>query len=88
MKEHLVSFLGRHPYHCECGHRFWGQSSAIKWPERRTTKPVEREIRATRALARRRIMRREFLLFGGALLLFATFLYFVAFNRGGLMDGR
>ncbi len=42
---------------------------------------MEMEIRATRALGRRGIKRREFLLFGGALLLFAAFLYYLTRER-------
>jgi len=79
LKDYVESLVGIYPYRCKCGKRF----STYRTPSEPAGKPepVEREIRATRAAVSRRIKRREMLLFGGALLLFAGFLYYLTRER-------
>ncbi len=86
-KDYLGSLLGWYPYRCKCGHRFLKRrhSMVADGGELRQT---EKEIRATRAVARRAMKRREVLLFGGALLVFATFLYYLTRERAGSSDAN
>jgi hypothetical protein len=79
---YLGSLFEWYPYRCKCGHRFVQRRHFIPIPSGKS-KAVESEIRNTRATARRAVKRRELLLFGGVLLLFAAFLYFLTRERSG-----
>jgi hypothetical protein len=84
-KDRAFSLFRYYPYRCkECGIRFF---------ERRPKPPTERptstetEIRATRSAYEWKQKRREFLLYGFALLCFVVFLYFVTRPAGQAPDG-
>lgn len=48
---------------------------------------VEREIKATRDAMKAKRKRRELLLYGAAIMLFLTFLYYITRDRGGSVEG-
>jgi hypothetical protein len=84
-KDRAFSLFQYYPYRCKgCGVRFF---------ERRPKPPAERptstetEIRATRSAYEWKQKRREFLLYGFALLCFAVFLYFVTRPSGQAPEG-
>jgi len=86
-KDYIASLIEYYPYRCnECGHHFFELRHA---PPNSAEKPssTETEIRATRAALKWKRRRREFLLYGWALLLFLLFLYYVTRDRGGSSDG-
>ncbi len=87
VRDFLLSLFGWYPYRCKCGHRF-SQRRDFVLPAGTSVKMVESEIRTTRAAALRSIRRRELLLFGGALLLFAAFLYYLTRERAPTSDGN
>ena len=87
-KDHVLSLFAYYPYRCkECELRFY-QRRPAPLPEA-TEKPTatETEIRATRAGYQWKRRRREFLLYGWALVAFLVFLYFVTRDRGGSTEG-
>ncbi len=81
LKENLAALFSRFPYRChECEHRFL----VYRYAEPEQAAPLtatEREINSTRLSIRRKRARREFLLYGSALLLFLAFLYFITRER-------
>ena len=81
--EHAMSLFGWYPYRCKCGARFRRQRDAPPAVETKGgAKAVESEIRATRTAARRRIKRREFVLWIGAGTLFLAFLFYITRDHG------
>jgi hypothetical protein len=79
--EHIAVLFNRFPYRChECDYRFL----VYRYSEPDESKPLtatERDIRTTRLAIRRRRARREFLLYGSALVLFLAFLYYITRER-------
>ena len=87
-RDYAVSLFQRYPYRCnECGIRFF---QFRRKPPKTVDKPTstEREIRATRATSERKRRRREFLLYGSALLCYLVFLYFITRDRSSSTDGN
>lgn len=86
--ERLARYIAIYPYRCHgCQHRFLGFRYSAREPGPETT-PGAPEAKAARDAIRRRCRRREFLLYGSGLVLFAFFLYFVVRERGGSPDGN
>lgn len=86
-KDYVFSLFQYYPYRCkECGVRFFGRRPK---PPKTVDKPTatETEIRATRSAYEWKQKRREFLLYGSALLCFVVFLYFVTRPTGQAADG-
>ncbi len=87
LKDYVVSLFQYYPYRCkECGIRF----SALRHkPPETAQKPTssEKEIRVTRASYRWKQKRREFLIYGSALLVFLGFIYYLTRDRGGSSGG-
>lgn len=87
LKEHALSLLGWYPYRCKCGARFSRQSEeppAVETTDR--AKAVGAEIRATRAAARRKVKRREFVFWLGAGGLFFAYLFYITHDRASTAD--
>jgi hypothetical protein len=87
-KDYAVSLFQRYPYRCsQCGVRFLQRRR--KAPEN-VAKPTatETEIRATRAAGERKRRRRDFLLYGSALLCYLVFLYFITRDRDSSNDNN
>lgn len=81
LKEYLAVLFSRFPYRChECDYRFLVYRYADP-EESKPLTPTEREIKTTRLAIRRKRARREFLLYGSALLLFLAFLYYITRER-------
>ena len=87
-QDYVVSFFQYFPYRCKaCGTRFFElRRSPPKTAEKSTS--TETEIRATRASYRWKQKRREFLLFGSALLVFLGFIYYLTRDRSGSYGGE
>lgn len=86
-KDYVVSFFDYYPYLCkECKHRFFQVRHA---PPKTTGKPnsTETKIRATRSRHVWRRKRREFLLYGWALVLVLVLVYFITRDHGVPSDG-
>lgn len=82
-KDYAVSFFHYYPYRCnECGIRFFGTRRQLAEIAEEPTS-TEKEIRVTRASYQWQQKRREFLLYGLALLVFAGILYYLTRYRGG-----
>lgn len=90
MREHLSSLFARYPYRCQkCGHRELHSRYASRQAIDPALRSGEKEVKATRAVVQWKRKRREFLLYGGGLLLFAAFLYFITRERSsGGSDGN
>jgi hypothetical protein len=74
-KDYALSLFQYYPYRCQkCMIRFFERRIE---PREEAPTATETEIRATRGAYRRTQKRREFLLYGSALLCFVVFLYFV-----------
>ena len=85
--ERLARNIAIYPYRCHgCQHRFLGFRYSAREPGPET--PGTPEANATRNAIRRRCRRREFLLYGSGLVLFAFFLYFIVRERGAPSDGN
>ncbi|HYW44139.1 MAG TPA: hypothetical protein VE959_14855 [Bryobacteraceae bacterium] len=83
----MLSLFGWYPYRCKCGARFRSQRYAP--PAVETTKGAKAagsEIRATRAAARRKVKRREFVLWLGAGALFLAYLFYLTHDNGYSAD--
>lgn len=88
LKEYAVSLFQYYPYRCkECGLRF---SALRPKPPKTAAKPTatETEIRTTRGSYSRRRKRREFLIYGSAVLVFLAFIYFLTRDRGASSGGE
>jgi hypothetical protein len=82
LKDYAFGIFQYFPYRCkECGFRFFEPRYR---PPKSTEKPssTETEIRATRAGYRWKQKRREFLIYGAAILVFLVFIYFLTRDRG------
>lgn len=80
-KDYAFSLFQYYPYRCkECGFRFFEPKPKPPETVERPTS-TETEIRATRTAQEWKRKRREFLLYGSALLCFVVFLYFVTRER-------
>jgi len=87
LKEHVLSLFDRYPYRCsKCKHRFLARRHTEIPPTPGATH-VEAEIKATRAAVRRKLWRREMLLYASGLILFLFFLYFITRGDGGPAAG-
>ena len=77
-RERLTSIVGYVPYRCrQCSHRFLKFRYSFPDPIAPATGRAEKEIAATRGSLRWKQKRREILLYGSALTLFAVILYFL-----------
>jgi type II secretory ATPase GspE/PulE/Tfp pilus assembly ATPase PilB-like protein len=88
LRERLASLLAFYPYRCDaCHHRFL--RFRYELPEVVATDETSavRMLKAARASKQLKRKRREFLLFGGALLLFILFLYYMTRERAPASDG-
>jgi len=86
VKERLISLLGFVPYRCrQCSLRFVAFRYAISQPDAPPVRGAERDIAATRGSMRWRQRRRELLLYGSALAVFAVVLYYL--TRAPSMGG-
>lgn len=84
-KDYAFSVFQCYPYRCKvCAIRFFERRPK---PPREQRTSTETEIRATRTAYQRKQKRREFLLYGSALLCFFVFLYFVTRPSGQAPDG-
>ena len=84
--ELAASLVAVFPYRCrDCGHRFL----KFRYAESGGANPsgTEREIRATRDAMAWKRKRRDWFLYGGAMLLFLAFLYYITRQHGGSPDG-
>ena len=87
-KDYVASLFQYYPYRCKgCGLRFFGRRRKPTEIEEKPTS-TETEIRATRASYQRKERRREFLLYGSALLAFVCILYYLTRDRGSSSDGE
>jgi DNA-directed RNA polymerase subunit RPC12/RpoP len=78
LKERLASLFGYYPYRCHrCGHRFLKLRYADDEPATAAARGTEREIASTRGALRWKAVRRQILLYGWALVLFAIILYYL-----------
>jgi hypothetical protein len=85
VKEYVGGLFQYYPYRCRgCGHRFFVSSSETAEEPTAT----ETEIRATRSKYQRKQHRREFLLYGSALLIYVGFLYYITRYHGGSSNGE
>jgi hypothetical protein len=74
--EQVVSMVGYHPYRClSCQGRFLSLGHLAPVPVAPSKRGVEKEISATRSAMRWKQKRRDFLLYGSALVVFAFILY-------------
>jgi len=78
--ERVLSLFGWYPYRCRCGARFRFREDQPA--ESGHAKSVAAEIRASRATARRRLKRREFVLWCAAGGLFFAFLFYITRDHG------
>jgi len=88
LKDYVASLFGYYPYRCnKCEHRFF--ESRFK-PPKTTEHPTatETEIRTTRNRYEWKRRRRDFLLYGSALLAFLAFLYYITRERGDTSNGE
>ena len=87
-KDYVLSYFQYFPYRCRsCETRFFKlRRNPPKIKEKPTS--TEAEIRATRASYRRKQKRREFLLYGSALLVFLGLVYYLTRDRGVSSDGE
>ena len=86
--EYVVSVVGYYPYSCQdCHLRFRRLRNAQVEDPAAGHPSVEREIKATRNAMKARRKRRELLLYGTAIVLFLTFLYYITRDRGGSVEG-
>lgn len=86
-KDFVLSLFKYHPYRCnQCRLRFYEFRYTLPNAADKPTS-TEKEIRSTRAARNWKRRRREFLLYGGALLLFLLFLYFLTRVRDGSVGG-
>ena len=77
-KERFASLFGYYPYRChQCGRRFLKQRYADAEPGKSVDRGTEREISSTQGALRWRAVRRQILLYGWALILFAVILYYL-----------
>jgi hypothetical protein len=76
--ERFVSIAGYHPYRCrQCKHRFLTSPSAAAERTLPANRSIEREISHTQSSLRWKRKKRVLLLYGLALILFVTILYFI-----------
>ena len=88
LKDYILSFFRHYPYRCnECGHRFYGLPPEPPKPSEPPS-ATEAEIRATRKSYEWKRQRRDFLLYGSALLAFLGFLYYLTRDRGNSSNGE
>jgi hypothetical protein len=85
---HAISIAGYYPYSCpDCHLQFLRLRSAPVEDAVVRSPGVEREIKATRDAMKATRKRRELALYGAALLMFLTILYYITRERGGSLDG-
>ena len=86
--EYAVSVAGYYPYSCrDCHLRFLGLRTAQVADTVAEHPSVEREIKVTRGAMKAKRKRRELLLYGAAIVLFLTFLYYITRDRGSSIEG-
>jgi hypothetical protein len=86
--ERIVSVISYYPYSCrDCHLRFLSFSHAPDENPSTGHPRVEREIKATRDAMKAKRKRRELLLYGAAIVLFLSFLYYITRDRGGSAEG-
>lgn len=86
LPELLASVIAIYPYQCrDCALRFHRFRYAA--PREGAKSDTVREIRSTRNALVWKRKRREILLYGGAVLFFLAFLYFITRERGASPDG-
>jgi len=86
--EYGASVLGYYPYSCRGCHLRFLRFRKAPLEERVVAHPgVEREIKATRDAMKSKRTRRELLLYGAAVVLFLSFLYYITRDRGSIEGG-
>ena len=88
LTEHLASLFAFYPYRCDaCQHRFLRFRYELPEVNAAHETSAVRTLKATRASKQWRRKRREFLLYGSALLLFIFILYYLTRERAPAADG-
>lgn len=88
LTETLASVFAFYPYRCyACQHRFLRFRYELPGAVATDETAAIRVLKAARASKQLERKRREFLLFGGALLLFILFLYYITRERAPAADG-
>jgi hypothetical protein len=86
--EYGASIVGYYPYCCrDCNLRFLGLRNAPIEDTVTSHPRVEREIKATRDAMKAKRRRQELLLYGAAIILFLTLLYYITRDRGSSIEG-
>ncbi len=86
--ERLASLIAFYPYRCDaCQHRFLRFRYHLPEAVAQDETSAAHMLKAARASKQLKRKRREFLLYGGALLLFVLFLYYVTRERPPASDG-
>jgi hypothetical protein len=92
LMEKMASIVAIYPYRChKCNFRFLKfryatTEVAVEGPIPHAS--TQREIRATRSAVEWKRKRRELLMYGAGVVLFAAFLYFITRERGPSSDGN
>src|SRR5271165_5552779 len=84
---HVISIAGYYPYSCpDCHLQFRGLRTEPDKAAVVHSPGVEREIKATRDAMKATRKRRELALYGAALLLFLTILYYITREHGSSLE--